>query len=464
MRMLLLGLIALPMMSACVPGQATEVARYRELLDEGDSGAALPLPDEPLTLQQALLLSNRANERVAIEGEDYLQSLIERRRVAGRFFPTLSFAPSYFAREGSGGQGEGEIVRTTALNGTDLPVNVELTISPIRDASDALAADEFVEQREATLREVQDGLLLDVAQAYYEAVRADKQVEVLNSSLALQEARLTDVMARNEIGLARVLDVELTKSQRAQTRIELLEAITNSRTSRSLLVYLTAWRGAGESRLQDTLLVPASVPELQGAMAEATRSRYDLRAAQAAIRVAEHRVRSAYGEYFPSVSANLSYFFSRDSEPTDRSWNSLIEVSLPLFSAGVIEANVRDALSELRKAKLRYSMKRREVQRDVEVARENLIAAHQRQSETRIRLEAAESALTVANSMYDVGMATNLERLTAQDQFQSTRLQVTNAELETKLAYLNFLRGLGLLHPVAGLTRATLPAAGDEDA
>lgn len=450
--------------SACVPGQANEVAVYRELLDEGDEGILPPRPGEPLTLQLALLLGNRCNERLAIEGENYLQSLIERRRVAARFFPTLALAPSYFAREASGGQSDGEVVRSAAVNGTDVPLKVALSISPIRDVSDALAADERVDQQRASLQNVQDQLLLDVAQAYYEAVRAEQQTAVLRTSLTLQEARLTDVRARNEIGSARVLDVELTRSQEAQTRIALLQADTDSRTSRSLLVFLTAWRGAGEHKLEDTLSVPAEVPDVDDAMDQANANRADLSAAYSAFSVAEHRVRSAYGEYFPSISANLSYFLSRDSEPSDRSWSSIVEVSLPLFSAGVIEADVREALSELRKAKLTYSLKRREIQRDVEVARENLIAAHRRQSETKVSLEAAESALTVANAMYDVGMATNLERLTAQDQFQSTRLQVTNSELETKLAYLNFLRTIGSLRGVAGLTRTTTAAGRDEDA
>ena len=168
----------------------------------------------------------------------------------------------------------------------------------------------------------------------------------------MQDARLTDVKARNEIGSARLLDVELTRSQRAQTRIALLEAATDSRTSRALLVFLTAWEGARDSRLEDTLQLPEIVPGAESALEEAKRSRPDLRAVYSALRVAEHRVRSAYGEYFPAISANLSYFLSRDSEPSDRSWSSLLEVSLPLFSAGVIEADVRQALSQLRQASL----------------------------------------------------------------------------------------------------------------
>ena len=452
------------LVSACVPSPAGEVAVYRELLDRGDAGAMPPLPGEPFTVQQALQLGNRCHERLAIEGESYLQALIERRRTAGRFFPTLSLAPSYFARESSGGQSDGEVVRSSAENGTDLPLSVKLSLSPVRDVSDVHATGERVVEQEAILRDVQDKLLLDVAQAYYEVVRAEQQVDVLRASLALQDARLSDVEARNEIGSARLLDVELTRSQRAQTRIALLEADTNSRTSRSLLVFLTAWEGARDRRLEDTLPLPQVVPAAERALEEAKRSRPDLRAAHSAVRVAEYRVRAAYGEYFPAISANLSYFLSRDSEPSDRSWSSIIEVSLPLFSAGAIEADVRQSLSELRQAKLRYSLKCREVQREVEVARENLLAAHQRRSETRIRLNAAESALTVANAMYDVGMATNLERLTAQDQFESTRLQLTNAELATKLAYLNLLRILGSLHKVAGLVRPESTVKADEDA
>src|SRR5205823_878467 len=52
-------------------------------------------PDEPLTLQRAMALANQADEGLALRGEEYLQALINKNRVAAAFLPTVSFQPSF---------------------------------------------------------------------------------------------------------------------------------------------------------------------------------------------------------------------------------------------------------------------------------------------------------------------------------------------------------------------------------
>src|SRR3954470_8817425 len=94
--------------AGCEVDQKKEVAKYRKELDAPATGMAIDYqPGETLTLERALLLANRDNERLAISGENYLQGLIEKDRAAAIFLPTVALEPAYTvtdrANAGTGG-------------------------------------------------------------------------------------------------------------------------------------------------------------------------------------------------------------------------------------------------------------------------------------------------------------------------------------------------------------------------
>src|SRR5262245_6397618 len=88
------ALCSVLLLSGCAVDQAKEVAVYRELLDRDMPPVVVPAHDEAWTLQKALLVTNRNNEQLALSGEDYLQSLIDKTRVFSTFLPTVSAGAS----------------------------------------------------------------------------------------------------------------------------------------------------------------------------------------------------------------------------------------------------------------------------------------------------------------------------------------------------------------------------------
>ena len=69
------------------------------------------------------------------------------------------------------------------------------------------------------------------------------------------------------------------------------------------------------------------------------------------------------------------------------------------------------------------------------------------------QVQYASDALEQAEGLYQVGLATNLERLAAQDRLLSAQLQLVNADLDRKVFYLDLLRTAGVLHEMIGLVR-----------
>lgn len=429
--------------AACAVDEAREVAQYRSLLDAGRSGGppADPVAGAVLDVRGALQLANARNESLGIAGEDYVRALIDRRRAAAAFLPSVSLSPSYFVNDTSGG----------VNNGLDVPVIGSLDVNPKSDPANVERAKSEIASRRARLFDTQDSLLIDVARTMFEVLRAQSSARVLASSLAVQEARVDDARARRDVGFARPIDVSLIEAEAADTRVELVEAQRLSITGTSLLEFLTGAPLEGVV-LDGTLEMPEP-PPVEEWLAQARKQRQDLVAAEASVEAAMHAVEVASGQWWPSLSVDLAAFLSRDSSPTDRDWSALIGLHLPLFSAGRIRADVRDALSFLREAKLASSLTERAVRRDVEVAFENLRASRERVERLQVRLAAATEAFAQADGLYDAGLGTNLERLIAQDQMIASQLAHESAKLDVQIFYLNLVRSAGGLSAWIGLER-----------
>ena len=440
----------------CAVDEAEEVAQYRRVLDAGiTTTPAPPAAGKRLDLATAMRLANARDEALAAVGEDYVRSLIERRRAVASFLPTIMLSPRAFARD--------RVRPDDDTRGVDVPATFEMDVSPVTDLAELDRTDLDAERRRALLLAAQDDLLLDVGRTHFAVLLAERRSEVLRSSIALQEARVEDARARTEAGLQPPLDVALAESRAADARGDLVDSERVARNGRTLLSFLTGWR-VGDTPLDGTLALTTEPAPAEDLVRDAIRLRPEVLAAITAVPVAEADLRAAYGGYWPSVTIDVEAFLSQDSEPTDLDWAALLEVHIPLFQAGLVEADVREALSRLREAKLLAARAERSVRLDVETAREGYVSVGRRLHELAVRLEASRRALDLADGQWKAGIGTNLERLTAQDDLLAVELDVATAELEKRIRRLELERACGRLHEIAGLRRELRTPPGGEEA
>ena len=431
----------------CAVDQKKEVGRYQRIvranLLANESMFSL---GQPLTLRQALDLVNRQNERLAIEGENYLQALIARRRAGAAFLPTVSLVPGWSIREKvSPGGGDGNLASSSQQNSFfDVPLNGGFALSPMSDLARLGREARTIDERRNLLLDLQEVILLETARVYYDVLRAERSVEVLENSLAVQEARVRDIVGRQQAGLARPLDVAQTEAQASATRVTLINARNDVVNGRSTLALLTA-APVQRNPLVDQFVPPASPATLDQMQQMATRSRRDLLAAEDARGAARQNVEVAFGQYYPSITINGNLFLYRESVPDQRDWDALLRANIPIFSAGIIEQDVREAWSLYRQSAAAQSLLRRQVEQEVEIAHQNLRATAQRIDELEVQLRAAQQAFNQADQSYSVGLATNLERVTAQEQLLSAELQLTSARFDRTLSYLSLARATGTL-------------------
>lgn len=472
-------LAALLLVSGCSVDQKKEVATYRKILDSTvPAPAPTTQPQAPLSLARAMAIANQNDETLGLRGEDYLQALIAKNRAVAAFLPTVSFQPNFtieqkpsgnasaspgpigtgLSSSGFGSQtnqtgasatsgGSGFRTHDQTLTRFEAPVVGNMNLfNGFGDVANLRASEATIQQRKQIVLDAQQTVLVNVSQVFYQVLRSEQQVDQLRNSLSVQQARVADQQDRLRNGLATQLEVAQSQAQAANTAAQLAQADGDVVTGRSTLAFVVGVPSVLEL-LVDDLTVPDQRPPEPEFEAQALVHRQDLLAAQAQVSAARHSVDIAVSEYYPSVSLNVSGFLYREFYSDASKWDAILTANIPIFSAGLIEADVRTAWSRLRQAALNESQIRRLALQDVQISYQNLLTSERRMKELQEEVRAADEALRQAQAQFANGLAILLDVLTAQDQLLNAQLQLTSARFDRSVFYLDLLRATGQLMP-----------------
>ncbi len=442
------SLLLVLFVSGCAVNQERDVKLYRDVLDAEMSAPDRSFsPENPLTLEQAMELANAHNEQLAITGEDFLQTLINKDRAFAAFLPTIRLAPAFMRQEKTSLGADNPLITEFMPEETmDLPIEGNMNLNLVRDWKSLKAADASIRMKRAGLLDRQSILMLDVAETYYQIMHSEEKARVLQNTLGVYNCRLMDVRVKARVGVARPMDVSLAEAQLAEIQNRLIQVADDVKNGRTMLAFLI---GVSEiaGPLTNRLAVSSAGRQMAHLQMLADSHRQDLIAAHETVALATAEVEAAWGKYFPEISLNLSSYLSRDSFPSDVDWTAVIQANIPIFSAGLIHADVRAAYSKLRQAHLAERYIQRKVQKDLQLALDNLERDDQQIHQLGIQVTAAQAGLKQANAAFSAGIGTNLERLTAQDGLLSAELALTTATFNFNIDYLRLLRAAGVLTP-----------------
>jgi outer membrane protein TolC len=437
--------------SGCAVDQKREVAAARRWIDDGKPADVHIEPGAVVTLTDAIKLANQNEERLSIQGETYLQALINKDKAFAAFQPTASVG----ANASLGSKTSTFFGPTSNQQNATASGQINL-FNGFRDLHNLRAADYTIEQQKQLVLDLQQTVILDVVQAYYQILTSEQSVDVLNNSLQVQRARVSNIQAQRAVGTARPLDVAQAQAQASQTQVSLNQAGADVRNGRSTLAFLID-EPVGSSPLRDDYEPPTDEPPLANWEAQAEAGRQDLLAINAAVAASREQVEVAFGQYYPTLSANLNYQLYTNPFGSTGFWNGLLNFNLPLFTGGLIHADVRAAWSQFRQEALLQAQLRRSIDETVDQAYTNLELAHSQLAELQIEVKAARDALYLADQTYRAGKGILLDVLTAQDTLLTTQLQLTTQQFNQKTAYLNMLRTIGKLNLTVALS-ATRPS------
>ncbi|MEX1023838.1 MAG: TolC family protein [Planctomycetota bacterium] len=315
------------------------------------------------------------------------------------------------------------------------------------------------DQSEAVLRQL---LLLDVANAYWDLVRAQAELEVRQRARALGDRALAQEERRLEVGAGTEVDVLQAKTNLAQRDEEILRARFDRAAAEDALrqrlfqrgdedreAYLERW----ESRIEPTTELPEPAErEAPGdwrvALARAFEERPALVAARLEIERAELAIDRSRSGRLPRVDLDLSASsagFDREPEgafeiatsydfPT---YQGSLTFEMPIFNR-IGRYGLRSARVAARKARLAYEQAELAILAEVRAAVRDVVYGAQKLAAAEASRALAERQLAAEESRRENGLSTTFQVL----EFQQTLAEALSTEKMAAVDYAKALAGL----------------------
>lgn len=405
------------------------------------------------TLADAYRLALAISLRVGQAREQYLRARADLTTARAQILPYVSLEDTYFK------QNKVTIGASSGAGLTFADQRNEALVRVQQPIFSGLREHYFASSARATVRALRHGLddagrLLfeDTAGLFYDALQSDARVKTLQDTVRVERERVREIDARREVGLARRTEVLLAQSQLGDDESLLTGALNDSLVARQRLALLAGV--PAELPLRDEIEIPEgpdatdSETAVEALLSEARENRADLKQAHNAVDAARAQVSFARGGYYPTVGLNATwildrYNFSEFNEKTD--WTAEVDFRFPVFDGGRTRASVARSRSTLRDAEIARDDLERRIRLDVHEHWLTLQSGLAQLKTDETRLSYADENYRLIREEYREGLATNLEVITAQNQYLSARLDLDRQRYQNKLDWVGLRVAQGLL-------------------
>ncbi len=291
-------------------------------------------------------------------------------------------------------------------------------------------------------------LALDITEAYFDAVLADRLVAIAESSLAQSESVLGHTRLARQVG--NQSEFELLRAQ--VTRDNQMPALLQRRTDRDLSyarlkqmlnlpsterVTLTTGLG-NEAELVQVARTTGATPGAESDTNSVARA--PVRQLGEALRAQQEELRIARSSWIPTVSLSTQY--GRVAFPSAglpdlgnflTNWTVSLTASVPLFTGGRTKGQTMVAEAAVREAEARYEQVREAASLDAQQALALLAQAQASLAASQGTSSQAARAYTIAEVRYREGLSTQVElndsRLLLQSASANAALAVRNLQV-----------------------------------
>jgi len=311
------------------------------------------------------------------------------------------------------------------------------------------AAELGVEAAELERSALRNRLAASVTAAYYATIAAPRQVEAARHSLEAVESELKHAAIQHQEGAllkSDVLSLEVRRSQAKETELKALNAVELTRSSLRTLLGLDTTENF-EIRESQEVTTPDNPDNLSGLITQALNQRPEMQVAARQAEMREKEVRAEMGGHLPRLNAYASYGINSRTPDFNFNNDNLtmgVSAEVEIFGGGATSARVAGAERKLAEAQAIRERTRLEIEDDVRKAQANL-------SETRQRLEVAETALAAATEalrmvreQYRAGTVTVTRYLESEADRTQSEIRSITARYDAQIAKAYLQQALGV--------------------
>ncbi len=276
-------------------------------------------------------------------------------------------------------------------------------------------------------------LFLDVAEAFYQVMRYQKDIEILEEIHQLFQNRIVDLEARERIGRSRLSEVVSARSRMRIIESDLARSRGALKVAQHILEFLSGIPIDLERLEEEPLETDLSQSLAQ--LLPASEDRADVQAAEAASKTARSSVVIAQSELWPDISLENNQYVKREGFQRDFDWDLLFKFDIPIFQGGRALGEVKEALSEWRKAKLSHSLVKRQAELEIEEAYEHWSAAADQSKSLELAVKESQENYRLQQEEYSRNLVSNLDVLAALESLNQTQRDANQVFYEMKISY-----------------------------
>ncbi|OCH41856.1 outer membrane channel protein TolC [Aliivibrio fischeri] len=314
-------------------------------------------------------------------------------------------------------------------------------------------AEKSARQADSAYAAEQQGVILRVAQAYFDVLRANDNLEFVRAEKAAVARQLEQTKQRFDVGLSAITDVHDAQAQYDSVLAN--EVLTENQLVNSY-EDLRVITGQGHTQLSvlDTKRFSASPSEQtsDSLIEEAQEKNLSLLAARISADVAKDNISLASSGHMPSLTFDAGYNYTDQSNSSiaanDGSYgdiNAGINLYIPLYSGGNTSSLTSQAEFQYVAASQELEATYRDVTKNVRAFNNNINASIGALKAYEQTVISAKSALEATEAGFDVGTRTIVDVLDSTRRLYDANRNLANARYDYIISVLQLKQAVGTL-------------------
>ena len=405
-----------------------DVVNPQDTVSMGDIDWRTAFPDPQLQRVIETALANNTDMRTAQLSIEQAQNSVKSAKWG--YAPTLAFTPqaSYTY------QGAGAFTAKVPITASWQSGIFGQTTTGVRKAKAQASYAEDYKQA------VQVSLAATVASLYYTLVMLDRQLEIAEQTETLWGESLESTRALYDAGIYESPAVYQMEASLAEVKTEIIDLRNTILTTEALLCNLLA---EPPHHIERAPFGTFQMPEQLhlGLPVRLLDARPDVRMAERNMELAYYGTQSARQDFYPTI--DIQGLFGAAFSPAQLIGQAVASLTQPVFAAGKLTAQLKNAKLEQEKARLEFEQALLDAGNEVYTYLHDCQTAEQKAGFIDTRVNALQQAYDATSSLMENGSTTYLEVLTAQESLLSAQLAQVQNRYEAVQALINLYSALG---------------------
>ena len=310
-----------------------------------------------------------------------------------------------------------------------------------------------VMQAEAQFANATQDLILRVAQAYFDVLSAQDNLDFVRAQKRAISEQLAQAKRNFEVGTATITDTNEAQARFDLTIAQEIAAINDLEVRRRALQLVIGRLPEGLAVLRPGVLIEVPGPTAMDTWMQAAEAQnYNVRVQEAAWEIAKKEVERQRAGHYPTldgvVTAQNSIGANAQLTGTRNNFDQQIyglQLNLPIYAGGAVLSRTREAASLAEKARQDLENAKRTANLDASRSFLSVTNGLAQVKALEQALASSETSLQSNKVGYEVGVRINIDVLNAEQQVTSTRRDLSKARYDTIMNGMRLKAAIGAL-------------------